>query len=665
MSGEVDLQQAVEEFGKPDMDHRLGLIEGERAAVLAQYPLTDWPHLRVDLYALGTGGESFCRLMEFQTPYLGSIKGGSSAKHIIYRRRSDRSWYRAGSLAEFPIDEAWSRLRDQFVRAFEAVRTGEFDTLDQLTFLRHGQALTTKAISVYFPEALLPIFSAAHLRHYIRIFGDEPVHNGLSWQLGFQLKGLVTQHPVLSKWTFDEVAWFLYQAFDPRGATESIVKIAPGRGGEFWKECVQEGVMRVGWDAIDDDLGNYAGPDDLSDALAGAYPEKSGRWHKTTATKLLRYFRDLPAGSRVVANEGKSKVLAVGTVTDDGYRFDSSKSTYRHTLSVNWDTSYEQEFDEPVNSWVSTFAPVKPALWQKIQAKKLPVGQAQQELDPEIKKVIEGLHRKKQVVLYGPPGTGKTRLARLAAVAFAENRVVDTTFHPSYGYEDFVEGYKPQDGGSGLTLKLTDGIFLDVCEKARKDPGRNYVLVIDEINRADLARVLGELITYLERDKRGRSFVLPTSRKVFNVPPNVYIIGTMNTADRSVAHLDAAIRRRFEFQGVNTDYEVVAGEIGPLDLRTLLEALNSRVRTHLSPDFQIGHSYFLLNDKPLDNETDVHAVFFHEVVPLLEDSTINDQQLLGAILGKALNVPPDMSPEELVTLLSEEFQAEAGTDVAG
>lgn len=659
MLGPDDLQKALDTNAKPDMTTRNKRIEVERAGVVADYPLTGWPHLDINRYALGTPGDSFCRRLEFQTPHLGSIRGNSAAKHIIYRRRSDGEWHRAGSLADLPINEAWSRLRDQFVSAFQAVEVGGFDELDQLKLLRHGQTLVTKAITAYFPGALLPIFSAAHLRDYLKLFGAEPLPNGLAWQLNLQLKERIAEHPVLSGWTGDEVARFLYENLDPRGVAETVVKIAPGRTGEYWQECLEEGVIRVGWDKVGD-LGEYATSEDLATALAEAYPEKSMQAHKGTATRLIRYLRDLPAGSRVIANEGKAKILAVGTVTDEGYRYDESKPAYRHTLTVDWDQDYAQALDEPVNSWVSTFAPVKSALWTTIQAKANKVVA----IPEDVQRVIHGLTRKKQVILFGPPGTGKTRLARLAASAFAGDHVTNSTFHPSYGYEDFVEGYRPTRSGKGLELELKDGLFLDVCEQARKDPQQNHVLVIDEINRADLARVFGELITYLERDKRDIGFVLPTSRKKFSVPQNVYIIGTMNTADRSVAHLDAAIRRRFEFQEMRTDHDVVAGEVGPLDLRTLLEELNSRIRQHLGPDFEIGHSYFLLDDKPLDNEQHVHAAYFHEVVPLLEDYTINDQRLLAEILGTALHSRPDTSPEDLLTVLSQEFHAEADTDAA-
>ncbi len=660
MPGPDDLKKALETCPKPDVSARLKLIEVERAGVLADYPLTAWPEMDLDRYALGTEGDSFCRRMEFRTPYLGGIKGGSSTKHIIYRRRSDGSWYRAGSLTDVPVDEAWRRLRSQFNQAFEIVGKGHFTDLDDLTILRHGQSLVTKTLTTYFPDAFLPIFSASHLRDYIKLFGADPLPNGLSWDLNLQLKDLIAQHEILSGWTDLEVTRFLYDNLDPRGVTENVVKIAPGRNGEYWQECLDEGVIRVGWDAVGD-LGDYATPEDLADALNAAYPTKSAHAHKIAATQLFRYFRDLPTGSRIVANQGKSKILAVGTVTDKGYEFDPAKSGYMHTLAVEWDTSYEQEFDEPINSWSGTFAPVKSVLWNRIQAGVTSV----KAVPKDVEDVIRGLRRKKQVVLYGPPGTGKTRLARLAATEFAGNRVTHTTFHPSYGYEDFVEGYKPVDSNAGLALKRENGVFLRVCKAAREAPQHNHVLVIDEINRADLPRVLGELVTYLERDKRDCEFVLPTSRKPFSVPPNVFIIATMNTADRSVAHLDAAIRRRFEFRELRTDHELVAGEVGPLDLRTVLEVLNSRVRDQLGPDFEIGHSYFLLDDKPLDNEKDVHAAFFHEVVPLLEDYTINDAQVLKAILGRAMGISHDMSPEDLLTLLSEEFEAEATTDESG
>nr|MDT0667934.1 AAA family ATPase [Micromonospora sp. DSM 115978] len=120
------------------------------------------------------------------------------------------------------------------------------------------------------------------------------------------------------------------------------------------------------------------------------------------------------------------------------------------------------------------------------------------------------------------------------------------TFHPSYGYEDFVEGFKPvPSSGGGLTLERADGVFMRLCRQAATAPDRWFLLVIDEINRGDLPRVLGDVVTLLERDKRDLPVRLPVSGRSFAVPSNVLVIGTMNTADRSIGHIDAAIRRRF------------------------------------------------------------------------------------------------------------------------
>ncbi|MGW4229523.1 McrB family protein [Streptomyces sp. NPDC004980] len=155
--------------------------------------------------------------------------------------------------------------------------------------------------------------------------------------------------------------------------------------------------------------------------------------------------------------------------------------------------------------------------------------------------------------------------AKAQAEMLHGDRVHLITFHPSYGYEDFVEGFKPDLSatGPGLTLALTDGLFHTLCSQAAARPKEEFLLVIDEINRGDLPRIFGELITLLELDKRNLPVALPVSKRRFSVPPNVRVIGTMNTADRSISHLDAAVRRRFAFLPVGPDPDAVSGTVGP------------------------------------------------------------------------------------------------------
>jgi 5-methylcytosine-specific restriction protein B len=241
------------------------------------------------------------------------------------------------------------------------------------------------------------------------------------------------------------------------------------------------------------------------------------------------------------------------------------------------------------------------------------------------------------------------------------------TFHPSYTYEDFVEGYKPVPTGTGqLDLRITDGVFKRVCRVAQANPDRPYLLVIDEINRGNIPKIFGELITLLEADKRGLTVVLPQSREAFSVPRNVYLLGTMNTADRSIKLLDAALRRRFAFIELMPDPETLrGGRVLDLDLSQFLTGLNAKIARTEGREKQIGHSFLLTSSgEPVSSESDFAQRFRYEILPLLQEYSYEDYAELESYLGsrlvnveeQSLNDDVLSSPQELVDALRAQYQ---------
>ncbi len=267
---------------------------------------------------------------------------------------------------------------------------------------------------------------------------------------------------------------------------------------------------------------------------------------------------------------------------------------------------------------------------------------------PEIVKDIQSvLERKGQVILYGPPGTGKTYWAERAAREMAsldrygksfdrlsekqKGALIDggddsgavriCCFHPAYGYEDFLEGYRPEEADGKMSFVLRDGIFKKLCKDALSNPGAKFYLIIDEINRGDIPRIFGELMTILEKNKRRKPIILPVSGEQMRVPENVRVIGTMNTADRSIALLDTALRRRFGFIEVMPDASVLGDSVvGGVHLGEWLSGLNRRICESVGRDArnrQIGHSYLMEDGKPISNPSSFFRIVQDEIIPLL------------------------------------------------
>ncbi len=257
--------------------------------------------------------------------------------------------------------------------------------------------------------------------------------------------------------------------------------------------------------------------------------------------------------------------------------------------------------------------------------------------EKQFEKICQAVLYKKNIILQGPPGTGKTFLARRLAYALLgkadSSRVEMIQFHQSYSYEDFIQGYRPTDNG---TFELRNGVFYEFIQKAHGDPKEKHFFIIDEINRANLSKVFGELLMLIECDKRGKEFSIPLtysgdSDHAFCVPDNVYLIGTMNTADRSITIVDYALRRRFLFcslrpefnkkfidylVGKNVDKSIASQIISKIMELNKVIASDSK---NLGPGFEIGHSYFCPLEDVVDTKEWYNRIIDLEIEPLLAE----------------------------------------------
>jgi hypothetical protein len=278
-------------------------------------------------------------------------------------------------------------------------------------------------------------------------------------------------------------------------------------------------------------------------------------------------------------------------------------------------------------------------------------------------------------ILYGPPGTGKTYNTVIYAVAIIEGKTVDdvkveassdykgvkerydkykvdgqiefTTFHQSYGYEQFIEGIFPDTGDNTgeISYKIKAGVFKEFCGNAESNIQKKYVFIIDEINRGNISKIFGELITLIEPSKRlGKpeeiKAKLPYSTEPFGVPGNLYIVGTMNTADRSIAMIDTALRRRFSFVEMMPDVEVlkkwglekinINGK--ELNVAKMLETINTRIEFLLDREHTIGHAFFS-NMREMADMENLKTIFLKNIIPLLQEYFYDDYEKIALVLG--------------------------------
>ncbi|MDE7082570.1 MAG: AAA family ATPase [Clostridia bacterium] len=419
----------------------------------------------------------------------------------------------------------------------------------------------------------------------------------------------------------------------------------------------------IGWSRLGD-LSEIADKDSLINLYTEKFPEKNNRVRGQDVGQIWSFLDRLKIGDYVVYGDGS--VAHIGQIVSD-YYYDTTNQNqdpdYTNNKKVNWlkDVAYRdlpKDLHKAFYATRSIFSlnEYKSVILDLLNNRAVDIDDQEETVTTEIVEGSEMINRKPRVnkthplnsILYGAPGTGKTYSTAEYALAIIENREVDTaqksaeeraavmdhykelvmngqvvftTFHQSYGYEDFIQGLRPDAESETMKFRPVDGVFKMISDKAMSDEENNYVIIIDEINRGNISKIFGELITLIEDDKRWGevnqlSVTLP-SGQVFAVPNNLYIVGTMNSADKSISLIDTALRRRFFFIEKAPDYSTIENAI----LKSVLEKLNQYIKNELrSTDLLIGHAFFIGK-----TENELADIMNGQIIPLLYEYFYDDE----------------------------------------
>lgn len=431
---------------------------------------------------------------------------------------------------------------------------------------------------------------------------------------------------------------------------------SPGEGANIWDECYDNNIMAIGWDKIED-LREYNSKGEMKQKMKQCYDPSGSYINSACAT--WEFANEMKPGDIVFAKNGMHLIIGRGVVKSD-YIYAPQRKEFKNIRKVEWTdrgewkcsrqspmktltditsfTDYVEQlnlfFDSDMLDDVETIETSYPTYDKDRFLDSVYMN------DESYNTLVSLVETKKNVILQGAPGVGKTFAAKRLAYSMMgvkdQNRVMMVQFHQSYSYEDFIMGFRPSENG----FELKHGVFYDFCKMAKIDSDNAYFFIIDEINRGNLSKIFGELFMLLESDKRGVELQLLYADEKFSIPENVYIIGMMNTADRSLAMLDYALRRRFAFYELEPAFESdgfkeYQYKLNNAKFDKLIECIKNlnliiKKDETLGTGFCLGHSYFCDLDQVEDNELDsaLTRLVEFELIPLLKEYWFDDTDMV-------------------------------------
>lgn len=438
---------------------------------------------------------------------------------------------------------------------------------------------------------------------------------------------------------------------------------SPGDGAARWDDFYARGVMGVGWSKLGN-VEKYASKEDIRKNLRTLYSSKYSQ--KNSALALWQFSREIKPGDVVFAKRGRSVIIGRGIVEGD-YQFDENGDSYPNIRRVRWTNRGEWHTEDLLAMKTLTDITAYPDLVEKLNSFFEDEGGEVEEDTEEVeypaytsedflsevymdgeryRTLVNVLRAKKNIILQGAPGVGKTFAAKRLAYSMMgvkdAEHVMMVQFHQSYSYEDFIEGFRPNAQG----FDLEKGAFYNFCKNAKDDSDNDYFFIIDEINRGNLSKIFGELFMLIENDKRGprNTLQLLYSHELFYVPSNVYLIGMMNTADRSLAMLDYALRRHFAFFDLRPAFDTesfIAYQEGLASkkfdrLISCVVKLNEAIASDesLGDGFCIGHSYFCRMSPDDVTDDKLSAIVNYELVPMLREYWFDEPTKVDEWAGK-------------------------------